>query len=234
MLRAVGAEDNVLAVLIDPNSLYPEPLGEALQKIRTPAMPAKLVTALAAHRAWASALPNDSSSADDPKLALRYAILLKTLISYRDISTVPLLKSLLASTQNKITARVILSDLLALTDGSHRVQDPFVLAFGPVSRELMVDPWEYDRQSLREPALLLSVRTADDPTDQIRLLQAGLRDRSQHVQLAAAREAGSLGLTSLAPEVQKSFSKSDEKLRPYFCSALTALDTKCEGPKGLP
>jgi HEAT repeat protein len=226
MLRAAGAEDSLLAVLTDPNFLYPEALGEALQKIRTPAMPSKLMQVLASHRAWASAL-SDDVSAEGPKLATRYDILLKTLIDYRDVGSVSLLRSLLSPPQNRRTARVILTNVLALTDATHRVQDPFVLAFRDVARRFTNDPWGDDRENLREPAMLLSVRASDDRAEQIPLLRAGLRDRSPHVQLAAAREAAALTLTSMAPEILKSYRNSNESLRPYFCNALTALDAKC-------
>lgn len=190
-------------------------------------MPDRLMHALASHRAWASALPDGAADAEGPKLATRYDILLKTLIDYRDVSSVPLLKSLMAPPENRRTARVILSNVLALTDATHHVQDPFVLSFRDVARGFMSDPWGDDRQNLREPAMLLRARTSDDPTEQIALLQAGLRDRSRHVQLAAAREAAALTLTSMAPEILKSYSRSDESLRPYFCNALTALNAKC-------
>jgi hypothetical protein len=227
MLRATGAEDGLLAVLTNPNFIYPEPLGGALEKIRTPAMPARLMHVVASHRAWAAALPDGAASADGPKLATRYDILLKTLIDYRDVSSVPLLKSLMAPNENRRTARVILSNVLALTDATHRVQDPFVLAFRDVAHEFMTDPWGDDRQNLREPAMLLRVRTSDDPAEQIPLLQAGLRDRSPHVQLAAARESAALALTAMAPAILKSYRSADESLRPYFCNALTALDATC-------
>lgn len=233
-LRAAGAEDSLLAVLTDPNFIYPEALGEALQKIRSQAMPSRLMSALASHRAWASELPDNAASGESPKLATRYDILLKTLIDYREVSSVPLLKSLMAPSQNRRTAWVILSNVLALTDATHRVQDPFVLAFRDVARGLMSDPWGDDRRNLREPAMLLSVRASDDRAEQIPLLQAGLRDSSPHVQLAAAQEAAALDLTSMAPEILQSYRRSDESLRPYFCNVLTALDAKCHPQGGSP
>ena len=219
-LRAVGAEDELLRVLTDPNFLYPEPLGEAFQKIRTPAMPDRLMRVIASHRAWASALADGS-------LATRYDILLETLIDYRDVSSVPLLKSLLTPPENRRTAHVILSKVLALTDANHRVQDPFVLAFHDVARGYLNDPWGDDRQNLREPAMLLRVRTSDDLAEQAALLKTGLRDRSPYVQLAAAREAAALALSSTAPDILKSYQGSDESLRPSFCNALIALNRKC-------
>jgi hypothetical protein len=227
MLRATGAEDSLLAVLTNQNFIYPEPLGEALQKIRTPAMPGKLIHALASHRAWASTSPSVVADAKDPKLATRFDILLKTLISYRDISSIPMLKSLMVPSENRRASWVILSSVLALTDATHRVQDPFVRAFRNVALELTSDPWGDDSQNLREPAMLLGVRTSDDPTEQISLLRAGLHDRSPQVQLAAAREAAALALTSMAPEILKTYRRSDDGVRPYFCNALSALDAKC-------
>jgi len=227
LLRAAGAEDSLLAVLTNPNFIYPEPLGEALQKIRTPAMPDKLMAAVASHRAWAAALPDDTADTEGPKLTTRYDILLQTLIKYRDISSVPLLKSLATPPQNRRTACVILSNVLALTDPTHRVQDAFVLAFRDTARGFASDPWGDDRHTLREPAMLLSVRTSNNPSEQIPLLRAGLRDRSPYVQLAAAREAAALALTSMAPEILKSYRGAGESLRPYFCNALIALNRKC-------
>jgi hypothetical protein len=227
VLRAAGAEDSVLAVLTNPNFSHPEALGDALPKIRTPAMPGRLMHVVAAHRTWASALPDDAANSDSPKLATRYHILLKNLIEYRDVSSVPLLKSLLIPPENKHTARVILSSVLALTNATHRVHDPFVLEFGNVARGFMKDPWGDDRHNLREPAMLLSVRALDDPAAQIPLLRAGLRDRSQYVQLAAAREAAALGLTSMAPEILQNYRGSKRNLQPHFCNALAALNVKC-------
>ncbi len=226
-LPAAGAEGALLSVLTNPNFIYPEPLGEALQTIRTRAMPARLMHALASHRAWASASPDETAPAESPKLAARYDILLKTLIEYRDVSSVPLLKSLMAPPQNRRTARVILSSVLALTNADHRVQDPFVLAFRDVARNFMSDTWGDDRQNLREPAILLSARMSGDLAEQATVLRTGLRDRSPHVQLAAAREAAALTLPSMAPEILKVYQESDATLRPYFCNALTALETKC-------
>ena len=226
-LPATGAEDGLLAVLTDQNFIYPEPLGEALQKIHTPAMPGKLIHALASHRAWASASPSVIANAEDPKLATRYDILLKTLISYRDISSIPMLKSLMIPPENRRASWVILSSVQALTDATHRVQDPFVLAFRHVALGFTSDPWGDDSQNLREPAMLLGVRTSDAPTEQIPLLQAGLHDRSPQVQLAAAREAAALGLTSMAPEIMKAYRRSDNSHRPYFCNPLSALEAKC-------
>ncbi len=234
MLPATGAEDALLGVLTHPNFIYPAPLGEVLLKIRTPAMPARLMHALDAHRAWASALPEASASAESPKLATRYDILLKTLIEYRDVSSVALLKSLMVPSQNRRTTRVILTSVLALTDSDHRVQDPFVLAFRDVAHGFMNDTWGDDRQNLREPAMLLSARVSGDSAEQGTLLRAGLRDRSPHVQLAAAREAAALALTSMAPEILQSYRGSDASLRPYFCNALTALGAKCHEQGGSP
>ena len=233
-LPATGAEDSLLAVLINPNFSYPESLGEALRKIHTPAMPGRLIQALNSHREWASALPDSMPNAESPKLDVRYDILLKSLIDYRDMSSIPLLKSLMTPPRNKRTAWLILSSVLRLTDATHRVQDPFVLAFRDAAHEFMRDPWGDDRENLREPAMLLSVRDSDDPAEQIRLLQAGLRDRSAHVQLAAAQEAASLGLTSMTQEILKTYGRSDARLRPYFCNALTALNVKCHEQGELP
>ena len=233
-VRAAGAEDELLAVLVNANFMYPEALGEALRKIRTPAMPGKLVRVIDSHRAWASLSPDGAVSAEDPKLATRYEILLKSLIEYREVGSVALLKSLMVPAQNRRTARVILDDVLALTDGDHRVQDPFVLAFRDTARGFMSDPWGDDRQNLREPALVLSVRASDVPAEQVALLRAGLRDRSPYVQLAAAREAASQGLAAMAPDILRSYAASDGSLRVYFCNALVALNAKCEAQGGAP
>ncbi len=227
MLPATGAEDAMLSVLTNTDFVYPEPLGEALQMIHTPAMPTHLMRALTSHRAWASAAPDAPGIGESPKLAARYDILLKTLINYRDVSSVPLLKSLMTPRQNRRSAWVILNGVLALTDADRRVRDPFVLAFRDVARDFMNDTWGDDRQNLREPAMLLSARMSDDPVEQAAVLRAGLRDRSPQMQVAAAREAAALGLPSMAPDILKNYRASAAALRPYFCMALTALDTKC-------
>jgi len=230
-LRAAGAEDQLVATLTHPNFLYPEALGETLLKARTPAMPRKLMRSISTHHAWASAEP---SSADGRKLATRYDILLQALIEYRDVNSIRLLKSLMARPENKRTAHVILTRVLTLTDPLHRVQDPFVLAFRDVAQGFVSDPWGDARLNLREPAMLLRVRTSDESAEQITLLRAGLRDPSPHMQVAAAREASALALASMIPEIQESYRKSEESFRPHFCSALAALDAKCHAQGGSP
>jgi hypothetical protein len=133
----------------------------------------------------------------------------------------------MARAEHKRSAHVILNHVLALTDATHRVQDPFVLAFRDVARRFANDPWGDARLNLREPAMLLRVRTSNVPAEQIALLQAGLRDPSPHVQVAAAREAAALRLTPMVPEIVKRHRMADESFRPWFCNALTALDSKC-------
>lgn len=223
-LRAVGAEPGLLAALTNPNFIYPEALTEVLQNIRTPAMPGALLHAADTHSAWASAAPDSEAG---PKLATRYDILLGALIERRDVSSVPLLKSLMARAENKRAAQVILSRVLTLTDATHRVQDPFVLAFRDVARMLANDQWGNARVNLREPAMLLRVRVANEAQEQISLLRAGLRDPSPYVQVAAAREAAALRLPSMAPEILKSYRNAAASFQPYFCSALKTLEAKC-------
>jgi hypothetical protein len=207
-IRAVGAEDGLLAAVTNPNFVHAEAVSDLLRKIRTPDMPGKLMRAVEHQR---GVTPSND-------------VLLKTLISYRDPRSVPLLKSRL---RNKQTAYVVLSNVLAQTEASRRVQDPFVLAFEAPARKFLTDSWGNDRQNLREPAMLLAVRASDDAAVQTPLLQAGLRDRSRYVQLAAAKEAAALGLTSIAPEIRARYVQSEEPFRPHFCNALTALRATC-------
>jgi hypothetical protein len=207
-IRAAGAEDGLLAATTNPNFVHADALGDVLRKIRTPGMPDKLRHAIQAQH----------------PLAPRHDALLKALIAYRDVDSVPLLKSLLT---DKRTAWVVLSNVLAQTEASRRVQDPFVLAFEAPARRFLQDAWGTERQNLREPAMLLAVRASDDAAKQTPLLQAGLRDHSRYVQVAAAREAAALGLTSIAPEIRASYLKSEAAFRPHFCNALTALRATC-------
>jgi hypothetical protein len=220
IIRAVGAEEGLISTLTNPNFVYAEQLGEVLQKIRTPAMPAKLGGALTAHRGWAS----DAAS---PSLAARYAILLKAFIAYRDIDSVPFLESLMTQGGNERTKYVILTNMLAQTDATHRIEDPFVLRMRAASREFINDPWGDERQNLREPAMLLTVRGFDKATEQLAVLKQGLRDKSAYVQLAAAREAATLGLTAMVPAIQDIYRAADAGLKPYFCNALTTLHATC-------
>lgn len=226
-LRATGAEDDLLRVLTNPDFAYPEALGEALRKIHTPSMPDKLTHALTSHREWADLAPDGTSGMEGSQMEVRYDILVKSLIEYRDPASVPLLKSLMTPPTAKHTAQVVLSSVLRLTDATHRVQDPFILGFRDVAQEFMSDPWGNDRENLREPAMLLSARCADGQADQIRFLRMGLEDSSVHVQLAAAHEAAVLRLTSVSAEILNSYRRSSPGLRPYFCNALTALSQKC-------
>lgn len=219
-IRAADAEEGLISTLTHPNFVYPEQLGDVLQKIRTPAMPAKLGGALATHREWAS----DAAS---PSLATRYAILLKAFIAYRDVDSVPFLESLMAEGANKQTTYVILTNVLAQTDATHRIQDPFVLKMRAAGREFIDDPWGDERRNLREPAMLLTARGLDKASEQIAILTQGLRDRSAYVQLAAAREAATLGLTAMVPTIQENHRRAHASLKLYFCNALTTLQATC-------
>jgi hypothetical protein len=128
---------------------------------------------------------------------------------------------------NRRTTYTILTNVLAQTDAVHRIEDPFVLKMRAASREFISDPWGDDRQNLREPAILLAVRGLDKASEQIAILEQGLRDRSAYVQLAAAREAAALGLAAMVPTIQDNHRNADASLKPYFCNALTTLHATC-------
>lgn len=225
-IHATDAIDKVLEVLTNRAFVFPILLQKDLDKLRSPQMPRKLIAVLEKYRDWAAA-EQEPGPARGPQVTTRYDVLLEALVSYRNLESVPLLKSIMSDAKSKRTARSILRYLVELTDANLITQDPFVLAFHEVALAFVNDPWGDDRQNLREDALILAVRTSNRPDESEALLRAGLRDPSVYVRRSGAKEAAALKLTSLAPEVRRAYQSAPEEFREDFCKVIQTMGATC-------
>jgi hypothetical protein len=181
---------------------------------------------LEAHKDWA-AIREEPVGGEGPMLAERYEELLHALISYRDPKSVGLLLSIMSDQRNNRVTRVILDELANLTDSSRLTQDPFVMGFRHFALSRLNDQWGDERQNLREPALILAVRTSSNRIDSEKLLQSGLRDPSVYIRLKAAEEAATLGIKTLTPNIREAYRLAPAHLKSYFCEAIERMASTC-------
>ncbi len=227
-MKSMGAADQILDLIENRDFNFSISLGSSLQMLQSPAVLAKIIDRLNKNKAWASVPDKKNGPDEEDGEAKRYLELLRALISYRDPSTLPLLKSIMEKPENRPAVRSIMHAFINLTRFSPQAEDPFLRNFLQYAEKYLSDDGKDDKVNVRGTALILFVSTTSDPHKKVRLLRNALKDSSVSVRLDAAKVAGALKLKELVPELRRAHKLAGDKQKDYFCEPLKQLDETCD------